>query len=426
MQTHFSEKQLNETAIAEADKIIRSCVHCGFCTATCPTYVLLGNELDSPRGRIYLIKEMLENDRAATKVEAEHIDKCLSCLACTTTCPSGVDYMHLVDHARTHIEKTYKRPFMDRMLRNILAFVMPNREIFKLALIASKILKPFKGLLPKAFKPMFDLAPSGKVSKEKTPELTKASGERKYRMGLHAGCVQQVIGENINLATAEFLKRRGVELINPPQIGCCGALTLHLGKEKQSLETTKAYIDGWIEEINNENLDAIVINTSGCGTTIKDYGHLFKDDPEYTDKAKLISALAKDITEVIDNIGLGETSLEQNLTVAYHSACSLQHGQKIIDIPQKLLAEAGFTIKNINESHLCCGSAGTYNIMQPEIATSLRDRKVSNIEKTKPDIIAAGNLGCMIQIASGTNIPMVHTIELLNWATGGIKPSGLK
>jgi glycolate oxidase iron-sulfur subunit len=425
MQTRFTNKQLNDKSIASAEKIIRNCVHCGFCNATCPTYVLLGNELDSPRGRIYLIKEMLENHRPATEVEVEHVDKCLSCLSCMTTCPSGVDYMHLVDHARSHIEKTYKRPFMDRMLRNILSYVMPNPKIFSLVLKASTLAKPFKGILPKNFRIMMDLVPSGNRVKEITPLLTKAIGEKKYRMGLHAGCVQQVIGENINLATASFLKRRGVELVNPPETGCCGALTLHLGKEDASIKTTKAYIDGWIAEYEREKLDAIVINTSGCGTTIKDYGYMFKDDPEYAEKAKLISSLAKDITEIIHDIGLGETSLPKLLTVAYHAACSLQHGQKIIDVPKALLSKAGFQVKTINEGHLCCGSAGTYNITQPEIANSLRDRKVSNIEKTNPDIIATGNLGCMIQIGSGTDIPIIHTIELLNWATGGKKPANL-
>lgn len=423
MQTRFSEDQLENPKIAEAEHIIRSCVHCGFCMATCPTYILTGNELDSPRGRIYLIKEMLENERPATKVEARHIDKCLTCLSCLTTCPSGVHYAHLLAQGRVHIEKTYKRPLKERLIRSILAVILPYPTRFKWAMRAAKLITPFKGLLPVEFKAMLGLKVD--LSTEQLAEISQAQGQKQYRMGLHGGCVQRSVGEHINIATAEFLSRRGVELVTPKSVGCCGAITEHMGKNEAAIETAKAYIDGWSEEIEKGALDAIVINTSGCGTSIKDYGHMFKDDPDYANKAKRVSELARDISEVIDQIGLGDVSLPEKISVAYHPACSLRHGQKIINLPKQLLIDAGFELKEINESHICCGSAGTYNILESEMAEKLKVRKVANIEATKADVIASGNIGCNIQIASGTDIPTVHIIELLNWATGGKKPANL-
>ncbi len=424
MQTRFNKAQLGDPKTANAEGIIRNCVHCGFCTATCPTYILLGNELDSPRGRIYLIKEMLENDRAATEVEVEHIDKCLSCLSCVTTCPSGVDYMHLIDHARNHIEKTYQRPLKDKMLRKCLAYVLVRPRILKWLISLSFIAKPVKMLLPKELRAMLELMPQKSI--DQVAALTATNGAKKYRMGLHAGCVQRVIGENINTATVDFLSRRGVEIVAPPSMGCCGSLTQHMGKEDISIKTAKAYIDGWTDELVNGKLDAIVINTSGCGTTIKDYGYLFKDDPIYAERANAISDLAKDITEVVADIGLGDVTSSDLPSVAYHPACSLKHGQKIIDLPMQLLEQAGYKVHAINESHICCGSAGTYNITHPDIAKRLRSRKLSNIKATNAQVIATGNLGCIVQLSSGTKIPTLHTIELINWATGGKKPVGLK
>ncbi|MEZ5758611.1 MAG: glycolate oxidase subunit GlcF [Emcibacteraceae bacterium] len=423
MQTRFSQKQLEDPKTAEAEKILRNCVHCGFCMATCPTYLLLGNELDSPRGRIYLIKEMLENDRAATEVEVEHLDKCLTCLSCTTTCPSGVDYAHLLAHGRSHIEKTFKRPLGERLFRDLLSTILPYPNRFKLAVRASNLLRPFKTVLPDKLRAMIELRPP--LSHEKAPQLTNAKGNSKYRMGLSAGCVQRAVGEHINLATLEFLSNHGVEVVVPPAVGCCGALDEHMGKSENAINIAKRYIDGWISEIENGKLDTIVINTSGCGTSIKDYGHMFRHDPDYADKAKMVASLAKDISEVINEIGLGKTQIPDNINVAYHSACSLNHGQKIGDLPARLLKQAGFNVSYLKESHICCGSAGTYNIIQPEIARELRARKIKNIEATKADVVASSNLGCNIHIASGTDIPALHVIELLNWATGGKKPEAI-
>src|SRR6516162_97908 len=369
MQTRFTAAQLQDPGVAASEPILRKCVHCGFCTATCPTYVLLGDELDSPRGRIYLIKDMLEHDRPATAEVVKHIDRCLSCLACMTTCPSGVHYMHLVDHARAHIEDTYARPPVERLLRAVLARVLPNNDLLRRALAAARLGKPFAGLFAalglKPVAAMLRLAPA------RLPAKFAGSGRRLF----------------------------------PP--------------------SAPRQIDAWTAEIEGEGLDAIVVTASGCGTTVKDYGYLLRTDETYAPKALRVSRLAKDISEYLSGLELSSARDPAGLVVAYHSACSLQHGQKITRAPKELLCKFGFVVKDVAEGHLCCGSAGTYNMLQPELARRLRDRKVGNIEKLKPDVIAAGNIGCMTQIAAGTVIPVVHTVELIDWATGGPEPEAL-
>ncbi|TCD16620.1 glycolate oxidase subunit GlcF [Oricola cellulosilytica] len=432
MQTSFTPEQLRDPGVAESEKILRTCVHCGFCTATCPTYVTLGNELDSPRGRIYLIKDMLENDRPADEKVVTHIDRCLSCLACMTTCPSGVNYMHLVDHARAHIEKTYKRPFFDQLTRNILALVLPYPGRFRLSLRAAQLGRPFarlfKAIPPlKSFGAMLELAPGHieEPSRYARPASHPAQAERRGRVAILTGCAQPVLKPGINAAAIDLLTRLGIEVVVPEGEGCCGALVHHMGREEQALADARRNVDAWMREIDKGGLDAIIITASGCGTTIKDYGHMLRLDPHYEEKAARVSELAKDITEYLASIELPEPAVRPNLKVAYHSACSMQHGQKITTAPKALLTAAGFTVKDPPEGHLCCGSAGTYNIMQPEISAQLKARKVRNIEATKPDLIATGNIGCITQIASGTSLPILHTVELLNWAYGGAKPDGL-
>jgi glycolate oxidase iron-sulfur subunit len=432
MQTNFTPEQLRDPSVAASEKILRSCVHCGFCTATCPTYVTLGNELDSPRGRIYLIKEMLENDRPADEKTVTHIDRCLSCLACMTTCPSGVNYMHLVDHARIHIEKTYKRPFFNRLTRNILALVLPYPRRFKASLYAARIGRPFAGILKaipplKSFGAMLDLAP-GKIEKPSIyalPGAYPATATKRGRVAILTGCAQPILKPAINEATIRLLNRFGIEVVVPEGEGCCGALVHHMGREEHALDDARRNVDAWTRVLDNGGLDAVIITASGCGTTIKDYGYMLRHDTAYAEKAERVSALAKDITEYLASIELPEPSLRPNLVVAYHSACSMQHGQKITTAPKDLLKAAGFAVKDPAEGHLCCGSAGTYNIMQPEISAQLKARKVKNIEATKPDLIATGNIGCITQIASGTGLPIVHTVELLDWAYGGRKPDGV-
>ena len=427
MQTHFSLVQLADPDIRDSEKILRNCVHCGFCTATCPTYVLLGDELDSPRGRIYLIKDMLEQNKPATEEVVRHVDRCLSCLSCMTTCPSGVNYMHLVDHGRAWIEKTYERPWLDRQLRRLLALVLPRPGLFRLALLGAGFARPLAPLLPTRLQAMLQLAPRHLPSPSPVdkPQVFAAVGPRRKRVALLNGCAQQVIAPGINEATIRLLTRHGCEVVVAAGAGCCGALVHHLGKTDASHAAAKANIDAWTREIEGAGLDAIIVNTSGCGTTLKDYGFMLRTDAAYAAKAAAVSALAKDVSEVMAELGLGTVEAPTGLTVAYHAACSLQHGQQIRAEPKALLTAAGFTVKEVPEGHLCCGSAGTYNLLQPEIAGELKARKVANILSTAPDLIAAGNIGCITQIASGTGVPIVHTVELLDWATGGPKPVGL-
>ena len=433
MKTEFSLAQLADPDIAEANKILRACVHCGFCTATCPTYVLLGDELDSPRGRIYLIKEMLEKDRAPTREVVKHIDRCLSCLACMTTCPSGVNYMHLVDQARVRIERDYRRPLAERLLRAVLSLVLPRPGLFRASMILAKLFRPLAVLLPnpgaasptllRRIKAMLALAPGALPPRGVTGgSVFPAQGSRRGRVALLQGCAQQVLAPRINQAAINLLTRHGVEVVLVRDEQCCGALTHHLGRDGDALSRARANIDVWLGEADQRGLDAILITTSGCGTVIKDYGFMLREDREFAAKAARISTLAKDITEYLAGIDLLPSGQNGDITVAYHAACSLQHGQKITQAPKELLSKNGFVVKDVPESHLCCGSAGTYNILQPDIASRLRDRKVANIATVKPDMIAAGNIGCMIQIAGGTSVPVVHTIELLDWATGGPRP----
>ncbi|THF55799.1 glycolate oxidase subunit GlcF [Ollibium composti] len=431
MQTTFSPEQLADPHVAESEKILRKCVHCGFCTATCPTYVTLGNELDSPRGRIYLIKDMLEGGRAADKEIVTHIDRCLSCLACMTTCPSGVNYMHLVDHARAHIEKTYRRPLPDRLVRALLAFVLPYPARFRAALRLAKLGRPFAGLFEgTALKPlaaMLKLAPKAvpAASAVSRPATHAPKGARRGRVALLTGCAQSVLDPAINEATVSLLTRLGVEVVVPRGEGCCGALVHHMGKEDAALADARRNVDAWTREAEAGGLDAIVITASGCGTTIKDYGFMLRLDPAYAAKAAKVSALAKDVTEYLATLDLPEPARKPGITVAYHSACSMQHGQRITRQPKELLGRAGFVVKEPREGHLCCGSAGTYNMLQPEISARLRDRKVKNIEATGAALVATGNIGCITQIASAAKMPVVHTVQLLDWAYGGERPKGM-
>ncbi|QOZ55192.1 glycolate oxidase subunit GlcF [Bradyrhizobium sp. CCBAU 53338] len=434
MKTEFSLAQLADPDIAQADKILRACVHCGFCTATCPTYVLLGDELDSPRGRIYLIKEMLEKDQAPTSEVVKHVDRCLSCLACMTTCPSGVNYMHLVDQARVSIEQRYQRPIAERLLRRVLAFVLPDPQWFRISMRLAQLARPLAVFLPtprpaatpgliQRLKAMLALAPNRLPTPGALPgSVFAALGKKRGRVALLQGCAQQVLAPRINQAAISLLTRHGIEVVLVKDERCCGALTHHLGHDDDALSRARANVTAWQKEAAGEGLDAILVTASGCGTVIKDYGYLLREDAAFAADAAKVSALAKDITEYVAGLGLEPSARQDNIVVAYHSACSLQHGQKITGLPKELLSKNGFVVKDVPESHLCCGSAGTYNILQPELAGRLRDRKVANIASVKPDMIAAGNIGCMVQIASGTSVPVVHTIELLDWATGGSRP----
>ncbi len=430
MQTSFSEAQLRDPDTAESNRILRTCVHCGFCTATCPTFVLLGDELDSPRGRIYLIKDMLENGRPATPEVVKHVDRCLSCLSCMTTCPSGVHYMHLVDHARRHIEETYQRPPAEKALRRLLSLLLPYPRRFRLALRGGVLGKRLAGLIPgdnqtvRRLRAMLKLAPDAipAPSPVERPAVHRAEGTRRGRVALLTGCAQQVLAPSINEATIRLLTRMGIEVVVTRGQGCCGALDHHMGHHDPAMRLARANIEAWHAEITGEGLDAIVINASGCGTTVKDYGFMFRAEPgDIAGKAAQVAALAMDVSEVLAKFGYEPTRDNPGLTVAYHAACSLQHGQMITGVPKDLLKRAGFAVKEPAESHLCCGSAGTYNLLQPEISARLRERKLENLHRTRADLVASGNIGCLTQLGGG-GLPLVHTVELLDWMAGGPEP----
>jgi glycolate oxidase iron-sulfur subunit len=430
METNFTLEQLKDPRLKEADEILRRCVHCGFCIATCPTYLLLGDERDSPRGRIYLIKSMLEGEATPRQIRP-HIDRCLSCYSCMTTCPSGVDYMHLSDYARQTIETSAMRTPGDEFMRNVLRRILPYPKRFRLALFAAMAARPFKKMLARAkFKTlaaMLDLAPASAVRRGDftMPQTVKTKKPRKGRVALLSGCAQRVLRPEINDATVRFLNHLGYDVVLSEGEGCCGALVLHMGKEAEAKSFARRNIDAWHAQREKGPLNAIIINASGCGTTVKDYAHLFGNDPAYAEKAKYVSSLAKDITEFAAQQKMDAPLGWSDIRVAYHSACSMQHGQKLDAPPRQLLRNAGFTVLEIPEGHICCGSAGTYNILQSELANQLKERKLQSIERIRPDCVATGNIGCIAQLSSGA-VPVVHTVELLDWAHGGSCPEALK
>ena len=432
MQTSFTPAQLTNPRVAEVDRILRKCVHCGLCTATCPTYVMLGDERDSPRGRIYLIKDMFEKGAAPSPEVRHHVDRCLSCLSCMTTCPSGVDYMHLVDAARAEIYEKTSRPARARLVRRLLAFVVPSPRRFRFALKAAAFGRPFLPLMRRMGLPelaaMVELAPEHIPSPGKYdgPGTAATKSERRARVILLAGCAQQVLRPDINDATIRLLARRGVDVVVSSGAGCCGALVHHMGQEHDAMAQARRNIDAWTKEMGKGPIDSIIINASGCGTMVKDYGHLLRNNADYKDKAAKISALATDISEFLTKANIGPPSRWSSVRVAYHSACSLQHGQCITDEPKMLLKQAGFSVADVPDGHLCCGSAGTYNILQAPLAKELKARKIASIKTTKPDVVAAGNIGCISQLQNGLGVPIVHSVELLDWAHGGPVPRGLE
>ena len=422
MRTNFTQEQLSDPAIAEANQILETCVHYGFCTDTCPTYVLTRDENESPRGRIDLIKEMLENGSAPSPATVQHIDSCLSCLSCMTTCAAKVDYVHLIDHARVHIERHYRRPLFERLTRNILARVLPYPKRFQLALRLGRFGKRVRAIIPAKLRPLVDVIPDRVSGHILHPQVFKAEGATRHRVALLAGCAQQVLNANINAATIRLLQRHGCEVVIAEGAGCCGSLTLHMGREEDARAAARANIEAWSREISTRGLDAIIVNASGCGTTIKDYGHLFARDAELQAQAREVAGRALDITEFLVRLGLRDAPLAKAYRVAYHDPCSMQHGQKVTRPPRELLKAAGFQVLDVPEKHFCCGSAGTYNLLQPDMARQLGRRKAENIRSTDPDILATGNIGCMTQIEAYLETPVVHTVELLDWATGGPMP----
>lgn len=439
MQTHFTIEQLRDPHLAEAEGIIQSCQHFGFCTATCPTYVLLGDENDGPRGRIDLMHAMLEKGGAPEAKTVGHIDRCLSCLACMTTCAVRVDYMHLVDRARVHIEQHYDRPWPERLLRALLARVLPRPALLRLLLGAAHFMRGLASLLPGRLANLVAMSPRRlpDAGEDLRPGTYPAEGGRRHRVALLAGCAQRVLAPAINAATVRLLNRHGCEVVVAPGAGCCGSLTLHMGCEAEAQAAARRNLDAWTREFDAGGLDAILVNASGCGTTVKDYGHLFRHDSAYRDKAERVAALALDISEFLDRIGIAAPATPLRHAVAYHDACSLRNAQRVTEQPRRLLAAAGFVVRDVPEAQLCCGSAGTYNLLQPGIARQLGERKAVHVKSTGAGVLAVGNVGCMVQLArhlasdsafnSAHNggLPVVHTVELLDWATGGPRPAAL-
>jgi len=424
MQTRFSPEQLTNPALREVDQVVHRCVHCGFCNATCPTYVLLGDELDSPRGRIVQIKEMLERDETPTAETVRHIDRCLSCLACETTCPSGVSYRRLIDQARSYVEAHYRRPLRERVMRALIVAVLPYRRRFAIAVRLGRLARPLAGLFEHipGLHPLAEMLRLAPKSPKALPAVAVEAARRpRRRVALLEGCIEPVLGPQVQQAARRLLARMGCEIVAVPGIGCCGAMPHHLGRDAQALAFARANIDRW----HAARIDAIVVTASGCGTELKDYGHILRDDPVYAELAQQIAARVRDISELIAELGLPEPTLGAAPAVAYHPACSLQHGQQLRNLPKDLLTAAGFEVSLPAEAHLCCGSAGTYNILQSHIARTLGTRKAAALDASRPAAIATGNIGCMAQIARFTGTPLVHTVELLDWATGGPQPAAL-
>ena len=426
MYTNFTSEQLSNPDMDDVNDALTRCLQCGYCAEICPTYQLTGDENENSRGRVKLIKEMLEKGSRPDEKTVRHIDRCMSCLACMSTCPSFVNYMRLVDHAREYIEDNYQRPLLDRLQRWTLAKVLPNPDLFRLAINGARLVKPLAFTMPGNFRNMMDFIPDKlpPPSPNDSPQVFPAIGERKQRVALMTGCAQKALNTDINDATIRILRRHGCEVVVAEGAACCGALTYHMGKAKDSRVAAAGNIQAWMKEVNGAGLDAIVINTSGCGTVIKEYGHMFRNDALAEDAVK-ISSLAKDISELLSKIELGN-KLKPDMRVAYHATCSLQYGQRVRFAPKKLLKKAGFTVIESRDAHTCCGSAGTYNLLQPEVSLQLKERKVKALQEGRPDAIAAGNIGCMVQIGSGTKLPVVHTVELLDWVTGGPVPRALE
>ncbi len=405
MQTNLADFIKDTPEGQEADAILRKCVHCGFCTATCPTYQLLGDELDGPRGRIYLIKQVLEGKPATEKTQL-HLDRCLTCRNCESTCPSGVTYGRLVDIGRGIVEKQVKRPFAQQLVRNVLKETLPRKALFTPAMKIGQAVRP---LLPQALK-----------NKVPAPRDAGRWPDRSHarKMLLLDGCVQPAMSPNINSATARVLDQLGVELVVAPKAGCCGAIRYHMNDQDGGLDDMRRNVDAWWPYVE-AGAEAIVMTASGCGVTVKEYGHLLAHDPAYASRAARISALTKDLSEIMPAF---EQALEQKLAgkiskrVAYHPPCTLQHGQQIRGKVESLLRACGVDVKLCADSHLCCGSAGTYSVTQPELSYRLRDNKLKNLQATEPDMMVSANIGCLTQLQSGTDTPVRHWIELIDQA----------
>lgn len=422
MRTAFTPEQLQRPGLAEAARAVRSCVHCGMCNATCPTYAVVSDERDGPRGRIQIMQAMLEKGGAPSEIAVRHVDRCLSCLSCRATCPSGVDYARLVDQARIHIAQNYTRPRGERWFRSFLAAVLPYPGRMRWAMRLAPLSKTFARFLPDSFRAMAALAPASLPDGEEVkPGVYPATGSRKMRVALVRGCVQGVLAPEIDRAAIRLLARLGAEIVVAPGSGCCGALNHHLGLEASARRFARANIAAWWKAHESGSIDRIVSTASGCGAQVKDYDHLVGGEAGWSFRTRKLVPMVRDITELLDELGYSGIAPEK-LTIAYQSPCSLQHGQRILGLGERLLASAGFVLVPVRDPHMCCGSAGHYSLLQPEMAGELRARKIATLTEHSPDIIASGNIGCLDHLRRGTGTPLAHTVQLLDWAAGGEKP----
>ncbi len=427
MRTEQSSGQLADAALAEANAIINTCNHFGFCTATCPTYSITHDENESPRGRIDLIRAMLATPGPPDAATVQHLDNCLSCLACVSTCGVKVDYMHLIDHARAHIDRNYRRTLRDRLFRKLIAVTVPNRRRFRLALDMGRRCAWLARFLPPRLRHLLELIPqAGEVTADLAAGTYPPEGATRWRVVLLAGCAQRVLAPQINAATVRLLNRLGCEVSVVAGAECCGALAFHMGRVAEGREAAKRNIDAWITLSERAAIDAVIVNASGCGTMMKDYEHVFQHDSRYRERARLIASCTVDVCEFIDRIGMRPATIATNFKVAYHDACSLRNAQRVTREPRRLLRAAGFHVVDVAEAHFCCGSAGAYNLLQPKIARYLGERKARHAETSGASVLALGNVGCLAQLSQYTTLPIVHTVELLDWATGGPLPPNLK
>lgn len=401
MQTKLSPRFADTPEGREADRILRACVHCGFCNASCPTYQVLGDELDGPRGRIYLMKQMLEG-HAVSADTRQHLDRCLTCRNCETTCPSGVRYGRLIDIGRELIEQLAPRSLPERALRTVLRRSLLTPILFRPLLHLGRALRP---ALPSAARRKVPTA-------KPTPPRTTATAHRR-RMLLLEGCMQPDLAPEINARAKRVLDHLGISLIAAPEAGCCGALSQHMAAVDEARAAMRRNIDAWWPHVE-AGLEAIVMTASGCGATVRDYGYHLRDDPSYAEKAARIAALTLDLSEALAREDLSGFTTTQARRIAFHPPCSLQHGQQVRGVIEDILSRLGYELVPFDEAHLCCGSAGSYSLLQPNLAAQLRDRKLSHIESQQPELIASANIGCQLHLASGTDLPVVHWIELLN------------
>lgn len=417
MRTGFSLAQLADPHLAAAEKNLRACVHCGICTATCPTYVLAGDERDGPRGRIVMMQKMLESGGAPGEETVRHVDRCLSCLGCRTACPSGVDYARLVDAARAHIHAHYERPLRERWLREFIAFAMPQPRFLEFAVALARLFAPIATRLPYG---LGALAVKAVHAPRTVGSFAVAPAPTARRVALMPGCVQQALAPSIDQAASRVLARRGIAVKPLDAAGCCGALAFHLGRNGEAKDWARRAIVA-LEDAGD--VEAVTITATGCAAHLAEYGHLFEDEPDWHRRAQAFAARVRDFSELVEP---KDAQAPARLRIAYHSPCSLQHGLRRAGLGEAALARAGYDVVAIPEGHLCCGSAGSYSLLQPEIAGALRARKLANIATIAPDAVASANIGCLLHLAGPDAPPVVHPAELIDWAEGGLRPSALK